>query len=192
MTSLYWIKAQSSVPLAFVSGNHRWRVDSTLKGPVTRKIFPFDDVLVYNVLLIDIVTAPLPLTSPWNSKWCQHLSGYELDLSEITNRCQLSYYLDLMIWPCAEWGIVLFVHQLKVWLASNLRVYITVIILKWIPATCFSISGARVCRWQGRSEAIPMCTHNCSFFQWIDQAPTSKICVIFQHCRTECTVKSLI
>ena len=37
-------KHQSSASLAFVSGNHRWPVDSPHKGPVTRKMFPFDDV----------------------------------------------------------------------------------------------------------------------------------------------------
>ena len=35
-------KHQSSVSLAFVMGIPRWPVDSPHKGPVTRKIFPFD------------------------------------------------------------------------------------------------------------------------------------------------------
>ena len=37
-------KHQSSASLAFVRGTHRWPVNSPHKGPVTRKIFPFDDV----------------------------------------------------------------------------------------------------------------------------------------------------
>ena len=37
---------QSSASLAFVRGIHRWPVDSPHKGPVTRKIFPFDDVIM--------------------------------------------------------------------------------------------------------------------------------------------------
>ena len=36
-------KNQSSAPLAFVRGKHRWPVNSPHKGPVTRKMFPFDD-----------------------------------------------------------------------------------------------------------------------------------------------------
>ena len=32
--------------LAFVRGIHRWPVDSPHKGPVTRKMFPFDDVII--------------------------------------------------------------------------------------------------------------------------------------------------
>ena len=37
-------KHQSSASLAFVRGIHRWPVNSPYKGPVTRKMFPFDDV----------------------------------------------------------------------------------------------------------------------------------------------------
>ena len=39
-------KHQSSVSLAFVRGIHRSPVNSPHKGPVTRKMFPFDDVII--------------------------------------------------------------------------------------------------------------------------------------------------
>ena len=39
-------KHQSSTSLAFVRGSHRWPVDSPHKWPVTRKMFPFDDVIM--------------------------------------------------------------------------------------------------------------------------------------------------
>ena len=39
-------KHQSSAPLAFVRGIYRWPVNSPHKGPVTRKMFPFDDVII--------------------------------------------------------------------------------------------------------------------------------------------------
>ena len=39
-------KTKSSASLAFVKGIHRWSVYSRHKGPVTRKIFPFDDVII--------------------------------------------------------------------------------------------------------------------------------------------------
>ena len=38
-------KHQSSASLAFVRGIHRWPVNSPHKGPVTCKMFPFDDVI---------------------------------------------------------------------------------------------------------------------------------------------------
>ena len=39
-------KHQSSVSLAFVRGIHQWPVNSLHKGPVTRKMSPFDDVIM--------------------------------------------------------------------------------------------------------------------------------------------------
>ena len=39
-------KYQSSTSLAFVRGIRRWPGNSPHKGPVTRKMFPFDDVIV--------------------------------------------------------------------------------------------------------------------------------------------------
>ena len=39
-------KHQMSASLAFVRGIHRRSVDSPHKGPVTRKMFPFDDVIM--------------------------------------------------------------------------------------------------------------------------------------------------
>ena len=39
-------KHQSSASLAFVRGIHRWPMNSPHKGPVTRKMFPFDDAIM--------------------------------------------------------------------------------------------------------------------------------------------------
>ena len=39
-------KHQSSASLAFVRGIHRWPVNCLHKGPVTRKMFPFDNVIM--------------------------------------------------------------------------------------------------------------------------------------------------
>ena len=54
LTSAYWTvysnadhsKHQSSASLAFVRGIHRGPVNSLHKWPVTRKMFPFDDVIM--------------------------------------------------------------------------------------------------------------------------------------------------
>ena len=42
-------KHQSSAPLAFVRGIHRGPVNSPHKWPVTRKMVPFDDVIMNNL-----------------------------------------------------------------------------------------------------------------------------------------------
>ena len=44
-------KHQSSGSLAFVRGIHRGPVNSPHKWPVTRKMFPFDDVIMYGIHL---------------------------------------------------------------------------------------------------------------------------------------------
>ena len=44
-------KYQSSASLAFVSGFHRRPVNSPHKGPITQKMFPFDDVIIQKVWL---------------------------------------------------------------------------------------------------------------------------------------------
>ena len=45
-------KHQSSASLAFVRGIHRWPVNSPYKWPATRKMFPFDDVIISLVLCL--------------------------------------------------------------------------------------------------------------------------------------------
>ena len=40
-------KNQNSGSLAFLRGIHRWPVDSSHKWPVTRKMFPFDNVIMF-------------------------------------------------------------------------------------------------------------------------------------------------
>ena len=51
-------KHQSSASLAFVRGIHRGPVNSPHKWPVTRKMFPFDDVIM-NVVYNDTQQASL-------------------------------------------------------------------------------------------------------------------------------------
>ena len=48
------IKHQSSASLAFVRGIHRWTMNPLHKRPVTRKIFPFDDVIMNNPFNFEI------------------------------------------------------------------------------------------------------------------------------------------
>ena len=50
---------QSSASSAFARGIHQWRVDSSHNGPVTRKLFPFDNVIMVKNILA--ATSLLPL-----------------------------------------------------------------------------------------------------------------------------------
>ena len=56
-------KHQSSASLAFVRGLHRWPVNSPHKGPVTRKMFSFDDVIMWRTVDISYLGCVL---SPWS------------------------------------------------------------------------------------------------------------------------------
>ena len=69
-------KHQSSASLAFVRGIHRCPVNSPHKWPVTRKMFPFDDVIMWLVLLsISSYLPPLPHPLPYFH--LHHLHHYQ-------------------------------------------------------------------------------------------------------------------
>ena len=53
------IKHQSSVSLAYVRGIHRWLVHSPHEGPVTWKMFPFDDITMTQWPFKSSETSPL-------------------------------------------------------------------------------------------------------------------------------------
>ena len=55
-------KHQSSASLAFVRGIHRWPVNSPHKWPVTRKMFPFDDVIMVFSTTISMTTGTINMT----------------------------------------------------------------------------------------------------------------------------------
>ena len=57
-------KYQSSASLAFVRGIHRWPVNSPHKGPVTRKMFPFDDVITFYIIYFVVGTSRISLIGP--------------------------------------------------------------------------------------------------------------------------------
>ena len=57
-------KHQSSASLAFVLGIHRGPMNSPHKWPVTRKMFPFDDVIMFKRFLWE------------NNRWVLHAIKY--------------------------------------------------------------------------------------------------------------------
>ena len=48
-------KHQSFASLAFVRGIHRYQVNSQHKGPITQKMFPFDDVIMHGSTTNDLI-----------------------------------------------------------------------------------------------------------------------------------------
>ena len=62
-------KYQSSASLAFVRGIHRWSVNSSHKWPVTRKTFPFDDVILKKR------KTPAGFVGVARDRWIPHTKG---------------------------------------------------------------------------------------------------------------------
>ena len=82
-------KHQSSASLAFVRGIHRWPVNSLHKSPVTRKMFPFDDVIMpeiigsqcwYRLFFRDFI-----IFSVWSSS--TNLSRWDIDIDRLVQVC---------------------------------------------------------------------------------------------------------
>ena len=80
-------KNESSASLAFVRGIHRWPVNSPHKWPVTRKMFPFDDVIMH-IVQASCVTLTTPGTFTYNL-----VNGnYLIKIRNIRNISFLKYY----------------------------------------------------------------------------------------------------
>ena len=85
----YQSKHQSSTSLAFVWGIHRGPVNSPHKWPITRKMSPFDDVIMEisnsrvnlrkNVFLVSIEVPEHPRTQPWPGSRRLHHAGRSRD-----------------------------------------------------------------------------------------------------------------
>ena len=85
-------KYQSFASLAFVRVIHRWPVNSLYKRPVTRKMFPFDDVIMYWQQLFRRVQIGLYVTLSMlllNKLHC---------IMWLFGRIALSWTMRLMVW----------------------------------------------------------------------------------------------
>ena len=58
-------KDQSSASLAFVRGIHRWPVNSPRKGPVTRTMFSFHDVIIWTMGIKSGINCMPAIYSTW-------------------------------------------------------------------------------------------------------------------------------
>ena len=105
-------KHQSPASLAFVRGIHRWPVISPHKGPVTRKMFPFDDVIMTHkrVTLLSICSWARVLTTHFKPyqfmelEWGIYESVTEPKLVQITTCRLLRHYLSLS-WDIVYWTL---------------------------------------------------------------------------------------
>ena len=96
-------KHQSSASLAFARGIHRWPVNSPHKWPVTRKMFPFDDVIMSFYLRVQL-TVRQHLFRWWLGATTSHYLGQywpiSMSLYGVTAPQGLKWR-----WPCEHFGI---------------------------------------------------------------------------------------
>ena len=95
-------KHQSSTSLAFVRGIHRWPVNYPHKWPVTRKMFPFDDVIMCSAKIKNkrwSFSHVIVFTCIWHTNWsmkffmlwfslnmCKYLRLY-FDFDKLVTKC---------------------------------------------------------------------------------------------------------
>ena len=122
-------KHQSSTTLAFVRGIHRWPVNSPHKGPVTRRMFPFDDVIMLShccavcntvkywsvfyrdavVLTLLVLTLPIDKYVTWNLthlSYDQNIGGHADNNFSRHKICSMNYPVSniCLAW---KWGQIL-------------------------------------------------------------------------------------
>ena len=86
-------KHQSSALLAFVRGIHRWPVNSPHKWPVTRKLFPFDDVIMAAPLIHSL--AWRLLSNQINKLIFFYVVVFRVILVLLANICYITYKITI-------------------------------------------------------------------------------------------------
>ena len=94
-------KHQSSASLTFLRGIHRWPVNFPHKWPVTRKMFPFDDVLVYvwqTLWMLVVTHSTIPCISindylsRYHLQWSQNSQVYACAVSITVKTTIFQFY----------------------------------------------------------------------------------------------------
>ena len=100
-------KHQSSAPLAFVRGIHWSTVSSPPKGPVTRIMFPFDDVIMCEAWIGIYRGLGIWLRF---KKYNQYFTMFDFDVA--TNCCACVNFLTDYTWSTTWWiRIMLWCHS---------------------------------------------------------------------------------
>ena len=109
-------KHQSSASLAFVRGIHRGPVNSPHKWPVTRKMFPFDDVIICVEERSGCTCRPCPLTQSehghlttfecWSMRWfayallytCLYTTRFRRNFAVVAHLCRITQTTVYNVW----------------------------------------------------------------------------------------------
>ena len=116
-------KHQSSASLAFVRGIHRWPVNSPHKRPVTRKMFPFNAVIMSATYFGSLAVYILQLASPSSHSFDINI----LYLHSIWRCCYTSIYRHISSWEYSKISVKLVLIRIFECMKSAVRIY-----RKWI------------------------------------------------------------
>ena len=118
-------KPQSSASLAFVRGIHRGPVNSPHKWPVTRKMFPFDDVIMVTCFaLLKCVFMVLPFDQPYFARWHQrkiqkHTQKNKWSHGRLCSDERLGIMINLILQYCFLYACWFNIDLNLIWLSSR-------------------------------------------------------------------------
>ena len=99
-------KHQSSASLAFVRGNQRWPVNSPHKWPVTRKSFPFDELIMFmwlwketrlNFLIAWLILLPRDVSKPRDG-WYKVSYCFRIRSARLSNLRAIKQFKTQICW----------------------------------------------------------------------------------------------
>ena len=125
-------KHQRSASLAFVRGIHRGPVNSPHKWPVTRKMFPFDDVIMLTLVsfwISEYPVSPAGKRSDCLVHWCKMDIFYVF--FALSHR-----YIGLQSCQDREWKRKMYIYCVETWsidchLSVQSNIVAVIYILKW-------------------------------------------------------------
>ena len=129
-------KHQSSASLAFVRGIHRGPVNSPHKWPVTRKIFPFDDVTM--------------LSSQWlNMSQClSHMNSVRLDSTNWFNFANhlRAFYFSVIVFKTHSQKLISKAYfHMHIWNNNAILWFLIVTFKRGLRDTCLITYGRQIC-----------------------------------------------
>ena len=143
-------KHQRSASLAFVRVIHRWPVNSPHKGPVTRKMFPFDDVIMFQEDKLEVMNG-LGINNYeqiMNVISCWHYDQESINMIE-TVICQIKCFVGAgLSHVCCRGGDLIMWLKWHLWLLC--KAFVTVYniiepILCWKRNNLVELSQHRGC-----------------------------------------------
>ena len=123
-------KHQSYASLAFVRGIHRWPLDSPHKGPVTRKMFSFDDVIMWYLCkwprssCLHVLRQYIIYMNPHLCELCKYIYSY-LPNKKHTNKLVIICWTGTCQSDSINYHIEVFLRKKKHYISNGMEKMLT-------------------------------------------------------------------